>query len=65
MVVAIAGRDLHANAEDAGDLFLFEQVLLASVGLNLSVAHQDDAVDLRDDVGEVVRHQHDSDAGLG
>jgi len=65
MVVAVAARDCHANSEQAGDLFLFEKVSLASVCLNLSVAHQDNAVDLRDDVGEVMRHQDDSDFGLG
>src|SRR5713226_3474919 len=65
MVVAVASRDVHANSEEAGDLFRLKQVFLASVGLNPSATHQDDAIDLGDDVGEVVSDQDDSNPRLG
>src|SRR6267378_1350510 len=53
MVVPVASRDVHANSEELRDLFRLEQVFLAPIRLNASAAHQDDAIDLRDDVGEM------------
>src|ERR1700726_2343939 len=65
MVVAVAASDVNPNSEEARDFLLPEQVLFAPVGLNPSAAHQDHAIDLRDDVGEMVSHEDDSDPRLG
>src|SRR5882762_9871716 len=65
MVVPVASRDVHANSKELRDLFGLEQVFLASIRLNPSAAHQDNAIDLRDDVGEMVRHEDDANSRLG
>src|SRR6266404_5763235 len=65
VVVAVASRDVHANSEELRDLFRLEQVFLAPIRLNASAAHQDDAIDLRYDVGEMVSHEDDSNSRLG
>src|ERR1700730_11140646 len=65
MVVAVAAGDVHPNSEEARDFLLLEQVLFAPVGLNPSAAHEDHAIDLRDDVGEMVSDENDSNPRLG
>src|SRR5467141_284951 len=65
MVVPVASRDVHANSKELRDLFGLEQVFLAPIRLNASAAHQDNAIDLRDDVGEMVSHEDDSNSRLG
>src|SRR5882762_5310032 len=65
MVVPVASRDVHANSKELRDLFRLEQVFLAPIRLNASAAHQDDAIDLRYDVGEMVSHEDDSNSRLG
>lgn len=58
--VVFGEADFHA--EEAAEFFLGEELSFGAVGEDAALAHHDDAVDLGDDVGEVVGDHEDADA---
>ena len=64
VVVAVAAGDIDANVEEGGKYSGSKKLLLRAVGDDFSGAHEDDAVDFRDDVRDVMGDEDDTDAGL-
>src|SRR5882672_7161605 len=64
MVIPVAPCNVDADSKQLRNLIGPEQLILAPVRLYFSIPHQDHAVDFRDDVREMVGHQHDADSRL-
>lgn len=53
------------DAEEGAEIFRSDEVVFGAVGDDAAVAHEDDAVDFRNDVGEVVGDHEDAGAFAG
>ena len=64
MVIAVVLSDLDCHLEEVGEVGGGQHFFFATVGYDFSVAQQDNALDLRDDFGDVVRHEQNSQPRL-
>lgn len=62
---AVALEQVDFDTEQVAELLRGDQLLPGAVGEDAAVAHHDDAVDLRQDVGQVVRDHENADALAG
>ena len=64
IVIAVALGQIQRQAEQLRELRGDQDLALGPVGDDAPVIDQHHAVDLRNQIGEMVRHHHQSDAGL-
>src|ERR1700722_13708748 len=64
MVVPVPAGNIDRDAKKARNLVRVQQILFLAVRLNFAVSHQDDTVNFRNDVGEMMRDKDDPDTGL-
>jgi len=65
MEIAVAAGEIDARLEEAGESGGLKDFALGAVGQDFSGAHEDDALDFGNDVGDVMGDQDDANAGLG
>lgn len=58
-------REVYVGLEEIAESGSVEQVGLWTIGGDASVLHHEDAVDLRDDIGDVVGDEQDASSLLG
>lgn len=63
--VAVLAADLDLGAEEVAEAGGGEHFVFATVGYDLSIAQKNHAFDLGDDFRDVMRHEQNSEAGLG
>lgn len=64
MEVAVIAEEADGDGEEGGESFAGEDAVLGTVGEQSALFEQDDAVDFRNDFGNVMGNEDDAEAGL-